>query len=202
MDRLPASPKTLALGALAIVAIAFVVRPEPEPIEAGPFDPPLQEALKEPVELAAPEGYRITALDRYEVSAMLMSSKRYRFDHQARVSPVDFLLAWGPLTREPNLSGIRYSQSGRWGHTRFSFDAVNISPRVITVSSANTHIIPEVGNGPLRRRLLRARRGDIVNLEGYLVRVDGPDGWFWESSRTRRDYGDRACEIFYVTAMR
>lgn len=182
--------------------MAWIARPEPKLVEAGPFNPPYQEALDGTLELAGPEGYLVTALDRYELSAMVMSTKRYRFDHQSKLSPVDFLLAWGPLTREPNLSGIRYTQSGRWGHTRFKFDEVNVSPRIMTVSSANTHIVPEFGNRALRRRLLRARRGDVVHLEGYLVRIDGPDGWLWESSRTRKDYGDRACEIFYVTSMR
>lgn len=195
---LPVSPRTLAIGAVVLLVVGWIARPRPEPTPAGPFDPPRQVALDEPFELPGPENYRITALDEYSLTAMVMSRKRYWFDHQTDVSPVDLLLGWGPVTVEPNLSNIEYSQDGRWGNARFG-PGIDITGRRINLSTANTHMIPEFGNGDVRKRILRARRGDVLTMKGYLVRVDGPDGWKWESSRTRRDYGNHACELFYVT---
>jgi hypothetical protein len=195
----PVAPRTLAAGLLALGALAFVTRPEPGLVEAGPFAEPEQRAVERALELAAPEGFRIFAMDTYVVEAMVLSRKRYRFDAEAKLSPVDFLLGWGPLTLEPNLSGIRYTQDGRWGNYRFGRATIDVRPRDITLNAANTHMIPEPGNREVRRRLLRARRGDVLRMEGYLVRVEGPNGWIWESSRTRADFGPRACELFYVT---
>ncbi len=199
MSNLPAIPRTLAIVLLVLLALGWFLRPQPKPIEAGPFDPPTQVEIDEPIELAAPEDYRITALDEYSLTAMVMSRKRYRLDRQSKISPVDFLLGWGNVTLEPNLSGIEYSQDGRWGNARFRYDAINIKPREITLTTANTHMIPEFGNREIKRRIMRARRGDVLSMKGYLVRVDSTDGWYWESSRTRRDWGNHACELFYVT---
>jgi len=42
------------------------------------------------------------------------------------------------------------------------------------------------------------RTGQIVALSGYLVRVQGPDGWHWNSSMTRSDSGNGACELVWV----
>jgi hypothetical protein len=38
---------------------------------------------------------------------------------------------------------------------------------------------------------------DLVELEGYLVYVKG-DNFTWNSSLTRNDTGDGACEVLYV----
>jgi hypothetical protein len=199
MLNFPIPPRTLAIVLLAMAGVGLLIRPDPRPLEAGPFDPPIQVAIDDPVELTAPEDYRITALDEYAVTAMVMSRKRYWLDRQSDLSPVDFLLGWGQVTVEPNLSGISYRQDGRWGNTRFRYDAINLKPREINLATANTHMIPEYGNREVKRRIMRARRGDVLTMRGYLVRVDSTDGWYWESSRTRRDWGNHACELFYVT---
>ena len=79
--------------------------------------------------------------------------------------------------------------------------SVSIIDREINAHLANTHIIPEPGNPVLGRGLLAVRRGEVVRLSGYLVRVEGPGGLQWNSSRARRDSGNHACEVFYVTEM-
>jgi hypothetical protein len=197
--NLPVAPRTLALVFVSALALTYAARPEPKTLEAGPFPEPEQREVEGRLELSAPAGFRIFAMDTYVVEAMVLSRKRYRWDREAKLSPVDFLLAWGPLTLEPNLSGIRYTQGGRWGSYRFGNEAISVRPREIVLNAANTHMIPETGNREVFRRLLRARRGDVLRMEGYLVRIEGPNGWRWESSRTRADWGKRACEVFYVT---
>lgn len=200
MPNLGISPRALGISLVLLLIFGWLMRPQPKPIEAGPFAPPKQVEVEDYLQLPAPEGYRIRALDEYSVTAMIMSRERYWIDRQSKISPVDFLLGWGRITLEPNLSGIAYSQDGRWGNTRFRYDEIDIKPREISLSTANTHMIPEFGNREIKSRILRARRGDVLTMRGYLVRVDSnEDGWFWESSRSRRDWGNRACEIFYVT---
>ncbi len=165
----------------------------------GTYSEPEQTALAQPIELSAPEGYTITATDEYRVEALIVSTHRYRWGREADLSPVDFLLAWGAVTEEPNLNGIRYSQSGRWGYFRFNYGDVNLNERQIAQSTANTHIIPDFTDRDLRDSLLSLKRGDTARLSGYLVRVTADDGWKWNSSRSRTDSGGHSCELFYVT---
>jgi hypothetical protein len=42
------------------------------------------------------------------------------------------------------------------------------------------------------------RVGQIVTLDGYLVNATGPEGRTWNSSLTRDDTGNGACELIYV----
>lgn len=46
------------------------------------------------------------------------------------------------------------------------------------------------------------REGDVVVIAGLLVDVDGSDGFRWESSRSREDTGDGACELVFADAIR
>ena len=196
------SPRFVGAVAGVIVLILLGTMLKGRPVqEAGPFDPPVQRELREPMELAAPEGYTIVATDEYRVEAMVMSRCRYWFDDGSVLSPIDLLLGWGPLTVEPNLHGIEWKQQARWGNYHYLFANVNIEQREMDIHSANTHIIPASGDRALRRALLKIRRGDVVRLTGYLVQVRGADGFYWNSSRTRADTGDGACELFYVTAV-
>ncbi len=62
--------------------------------------------------------------------------------------------------------------------------------------SANMHIIP--GNNTVKEALKKARRGDIIELKGSLVKAVAKDGWRWTSSLTREDTGDYSCELVWV----
>ena len=46
-----------------------------------------------------------------------------------------------------------------------------------------------------------AASGQIVTISGYLVDISGPDGFVWNTSMTRSDKGNGACEIVYVEAL-
>jgi len=58
------------------------------------------------------------------------------------------------------------------------------------------HMIP--ADGKTLKILRSVRRGDIISLEGYLVDVASEGGWRWQTSLTRSDSGNGACEIVWV----
>lgn len=178
-------------------AIPVVVREANRLPEVGPFGAPRQEALPHLLPLHGDTGFEIWGTHRYEVEAVVVSRKRYRFDAEAKVSPVDFLLSWGEATLAPNNESITWSQRGRWGYWKKTGPST-VSDRHVERTSANTHIILPHDDGQVRRELMRVRRGDVVRIEGYLVNVDGRDGFTWRSSTSRDDTGDGACEIIYV----
>jgi len=50
----------------------------------------------------------------------------------------------------------------------------------------------------MERRLKAVKPGDTVRIRGYLVQVEGKDGWRWRSSLTRDDTGGGACELIFI----
>ena len=54
----------------------------------------------------------------------------------------------------------------------------------------------------VKGKLLSIKKGEYVELEGYLVTAyttDSDSNIYWMSSDTRTDTGDGACEVIYVT---
>ncbi len=162
---------------------------------------PEQVRLTPPVEVATIGEFTLTAVDEFMVEGLVLSTRRYRWDRESALSPIDFLVAWGPVAEGDNPNVIRWSQSWRWGRYRYDHGDTNLRESVIDRNTANIHIIPDPEDPYLRDALLDVRRGDIIRLRGYLVNTSGPDGWRWNSSRSRTDTGGGACEIFLVTSM-
>ena len=73
---------------------------------------------------------------------------------------------------------------------------VGLDRGTIVSHTANTHIIPATTY--LRRAVRALSRGDDVRLEGWLVDVDGDDGFHWGTSTTRDDEGPNSCETVYL----
>jgi hypothetical protein len=45
------------------------------------------------------------------------------------------------------------------------------------------------------------RPGNLIDLRGFLVLAEGPDGWNWRSSLSRTDEGPGACELVWVDGL-
>lgn len=160
-------------------------------------------AARDPVQttagLPAPFAYgdhTITPLARYEIKAVVLSRKRYRYDAGAKLAPVDLALGWGPMSTAAVINDLDISQSGRWYEYSWSGEEP-LPPDQITTHSANTHCLPS--SAELRQQLLAVKRHDVVTLEGFLVEVAGPDGYRWRSSLSRTDTGGGACEVMWIT---
>ncbi len=92
------------------------------------------------------------------------------------------------------LKEIKIRQSNRfyyWKVKRFP-----IPRKEIEQNSANMHLIPSTRE--IGKIIKNVRTGHVVALEGYLVKVDSQDGWWWKSSLTRNDTGNGACEVVWV----
>ena len=140
-------------------------------------------------------GYVIEPVARYEIRAKVLSTERYRIGREAELSPVDFVLGWGPMSDNTVTEKLNITQSNRWYHYSWS-GSPPIDPAIIVRTSANTHLVPADDN--VRTRLLNVRSGEIVNLKGYLINIKHPDGWSWRSSLTREDSVAGSCELMWV----
>ena len=142
--------------------------------------------------------YRVTPLADFSLRAKLLARESYFLGPEADLSPVDFALGWGPMSDEELLRNIEISQSGRWYRWRTSNSKIPL--RQISRHSSNMHIIP--ADESVEDSLDDIAVGQIIELSGYLVRVDADDGWRWISSLSREDRGAGACELFYVRQVR
>jgi len=139
-------------------------------------------------------GYAVRPLARFQLRARVLSARRYWLDRDARVSPLDLALGWGRMSDSKVLKDIKISQ-----YNRFYFWRVKSFPipeQELCRSSANMHIIP--GNSAVGWQLWRIRRGHVVEIDGYLVKVTGKKGYRWISSMSRADTGRGACEVVWV----
>jgi hypothetical protein len=183
---------SLALGGWGIAA--WLGRPlHPAPGVLVPEEP-----LQGPVSDEAPwefRGNRVVPLAEFEIRARVLSVERYRWDQGAKLCSVDLALGWGRMSDSVVLDRITITQSDRWYHWRTaSFPPIPMDE--ISSHSANMHMIPATPG--IERILTNIRVGQIVNLKGKLVRVEGPGGFRWNSSTTRTDTGDGSCELVWV----
>jgi len=168
---------------------------------AGPVStPPGVLAQDDPAQTACDpqswdvNGYKVSALAAFSMKARVLSTERYHFDREADLVPEDVAFGWGQMSDKRVLEQIDIDQSGRFYH--WSCQEFPISRGNIETHSANMHLIP--ADAEVKHTILSLRRGQVVSLEGFLVRADSSDGWRWISSLTRNDTGAGACELVYV----
>jgi hypothetical protein len=140
-------------------------------------------------------GYQIMPAAEFSLEARVLSTEAYHVGREADLSPVDLALGWGPMSDSAVLDRLQIRQSGRFYFYRWS-DQPPIELSEIIEHSANMHMIP--ASDDIKKRLRDVRKGQVVTLSGYLVRVQASDGWHWNSSMTRSDSGNGACELVWV----
>ncbi|TAG82790.1 MAG: hypothetical protein EAZ24_02510 [Burkholderiales bacterium] len=139
--------------------------------------------------------FTITPRAKFSLTARVLARERYRSDAAADIIPIDIAFGWGPMSDTALIDKLKISQSGRfyfWGYQ----GQPPAAHEVIIRSSANMHLIP--ADSITRERLLDARVGDVLELEGELVDVKRSNGWNISTSLTRDDSGGGACEVIYV----
>ena len=159
--------------------------------------PPIQTKV-EPRALAEFKGYRMQAQATYLLQARVLRTKRY-YGQGGDLVPYDVALAWGPMSDQRVLDRLKISQTNRFFFYRWQ-DEPPISPDAMESHAANVHVIS--ADKTVAKAVSSLRAGQIATMKGYLVNVSKADGFRWNSSLTRDDSGNGACELFYVQAIR
>ena len=184
--------------ALVIIATTWKIYQQRDQVRLGDGvyapDEPVQENLS-PRPQQTLNGYQLTGLAKFTITAKVLAKKSYHFDRESDLSPVDLALGWGNMSDEQILDSITISQSGRFYYWRA--DVLPLPHSEITTHSANMHLIP--ANKFVARAIKKSRHGDIISMSGQLVNVQSlSDSWQWRSSLTRSDSGAGACELILV----
>ena len=187
------------------VALAIVIFAISRLLSGGPIKrAPGELAPEVPVQVLLDHAPAITQGDfqlqpraRYDIEARVLSVERYRTDGGSSLRPNDFAVGWGPMSDTATLDHFKVTQGARFYTIYPDEQAIDI-PTALR-SSANMHLIP--ANSSVRETLLSTRAGNIVTLSGYLVSASRSDGFTWNSSLTRDDSGNGACELMYVQSV-
>ncbi|HKP03367.1 MAG TPA: hypothetical protein VJU77_08420 [Chthoniobacterales bacterium] len=140
-------------------------------------------------------GFQLKTLAHFSIDARLLHSKRYRWDNQSALVPVDLAVGWGRMSDQAVLDQLKISQS-----MRFYWYEYRLPPPIpqdeIVRHSTNIHIIP--ANDTIANACESLRGGELIHLEGELVEATGPGIGTWRSSLRRDDTGNGACELLLV----
>lgn len=169
---------------------------------------PIQAELEsaDPIEWSR-SGYDIVIQPKYSyrLEGLVTHTKDYDGDNPPNnISPKDVAVAWGKVAECNNIIDFKWAQDKRHVYMQYSAEAADLHLGGSTHAGAqfsNNHLIP--ANNDVKKEIDMIRRGDHIIIEGYLVYTtfykDGRVYSRWNSSTTRYDSGDTACEIIYVT---
>ena len=140
--------------------------------------------------------YKLTGLATFELEALVILRATFRAGsgREADLSPLDLTMAWGPAADSAFLRRINFRHSGRFYY--YDWKDPEVDGSLLGSHTANMHMIP--ADATVSDQLMAIERDDVVTLKGHLVRVDGKDGWHWQSSLVRTDSGPGACELIRV----
>lgn len=197
----------LSLGMLAFIyqnlnAPSYTLAGADSPIDYS-LDP-IQSAEADtliPLILHRGNRYTISPKASYQISGMIVSTRRYRRGYMSWLAPYDYAIIWGHAPQY--LPYVKFDQIVRFCLYKYKLGAP-IDVEYLNLHFGNNHLIP--ANPNIRKALGKARKKDLVSIDGYLVYVLGQDkrkGFSnWNSSLKRDDNGNGACEIIYVTRLR
>ncbi|KKN08763.1 hypothetical protein LCGC14_1053380 [marine sediment metagenome] len=164
--------------------------------EISVTEPPKQTTIINPISFQH-DSYQITPLAEFSLQAKVLGRQNYWLDRESDLSPTDLALGWQTMSDETVLSQINISQSNRWYY--WQVEAFPIPRRELEKQSANMHIVP--ADEHVAVLLRQVKSGQVIKLEGQLIKAQAADGWRWQSSLTREDTGAGACELVYVTTL-
>lgn len=188
---------TLLSIALLVVAVAWMWPGNLTKYSPGMlvYDDP--EQISSPGKRWKVKDYTVTALAEYRIRARVLMTERYFLGREADLSPIDFTVGWRQMSDQKILDQVSITRQRRAFCYRPKGNDWPIPAGEINTHAANMHLIP--ADDEVLHRLRSVSEGDIIELRGYLVEVNAPDGWRWRSSLTRTDTGEGACELMWVT---
>lgn len=143
-------------------------------------------------------GHQLEAVAKFSIQAKVLSAAQYNKGREAKISPIDLALGWSKMASNKLLSQVSVTQSGRFASMRFD-PTEDIAVNDIVHNSSNMHMIPS--SRKVHAALKSVKKGQVVQIEGYLVNIRHSDGWRWLTSTSRTDRGNGACEILLVKSI-
>jgi hypothetical protein len=144
--------------------------------------------------------YTITPVFSYRISGLLVTQHNSKSwidmsheDWKDFINVKDISLIWGQNLETNDFRRVSYSHGDWTGYYSYRGD-VKFDGRCFS----NNHLIP--ANDTIAKTIIGARVGDQVRIKGQLANYARNNSEFHRNtSATRDDSGNGACEIIYVT---
>ena len=166
---------------------------------------PVQEASNGRALTTIIKGYTYTLTPRatYDISGLVVSQHRgdalFNLGHKADPGNIkDVCVVWGEAVTNGSYRKVNFT-SGEFTCS-YSWSGV-LTPPFNPEKASNNHLIP--ASRTIARQIGAIHVGDQIRMTGllvdYKVTRDGRDIFTRQTSLTRSDTGNGACEILYVT---
>jgi hypothetical protein len=137
----------------------------------------------------------------YTLRGMLVSKHKYPTGPMDEVARYDYAIIWGKV---PDwLQYVKFTQSLRYCLYNYQL-STPVDAAYLSLHMSNNHLV--VPNKNIYNALATAHKGDLIEIDGYLVNIlanlkrRGTTNW--NTSLTREDTGNGACEVLYVKKLR
>ena len=152
----------------------------------------------------------ITPMFYYDVSGKVVSVRKWKGWEESdcpvwkEIFPIDFGIAWGKMAVEEYAQYLKFfhTPASRFLHWRYKFppEGPSLDLKYMIKHFSNNHL--STSNETIRAVLHSVRKGDLVRIEGWLIKLDlyedGRNMFSARSSTTRDDKWGGACESIYV----
>jgi hypothetical protein len=139
--------------------------------------------------------YNITPRAKYALQARVLSINKEYDD--TRIGPVDIVVGWGAMSDQKVIDGMKIWQDNtRHWYCSPGSNGWPIELDEIALHAVNTHIIP--ANMDIEKKVKSIRRGDLIDIKGFLVDVSSDLGFNWRTSVDPSGFGEHSCKIIWV----
>ena len=147
--------------------------------------------------------YTLTPKATYDISGLVVSQHRgdalFNLGHKADPGNIkDVCIVWGEAVTNGSYRKVKFT-SGEFTCS-YSWSGI-VTPPFNPEKASNNHLIP--ASSAIARRIQAIHIGDQIRMTGllvdYTVTKDGQAIFTRQTSLTRGDTGNGACEILYVT---
>jgi hypothetical protein len=147
--------------------------------------------------------YALTPKATYDISGLVVSQHRgdalFNLGHKTDPGNIkDVCVVWGESVTNGSYRKVKFT-SGEFTCS-YSWSGV-VTPPFKPEKTSNNHLIP--ADRAIARKIRALHVGDQIRMTGllvdYAVTKDGRDIFTRQTSLTRGDTGNGACEILYVT---
>lgn len=148
----------------------------------------------------------INFVAKYSISGRVVNTHNYYgYNMENQLSPKDVGISWGVLASESNYKKIRWSSTGNrflyWHSDDGKWLQEMGGTNALSEYYSNNHLIPS--DNKVKKLINGIKEDEFIRIEGYLVNIyckENNGRYFtWNTSDSRSDTGDGACEIIYVT---
>ena len=125
----------------------------------------------------------------------ILERKRYFFDGKSQHSPIDVLVGWNEMSDERNIEHLRFKLEDRYFDLGYSKPPLPLNQIFNQINL--WHLIGSTEE--IDKKIKGLRKGNIMQIEGFIVDIDFEDNYPWKSELKNRTGEHLNNTIIWIT---